>query len=131
MISFDAIGRLAIGQLPASNVITLQASSGSYALTGKPLTFQVSFVANEGSFTEAGFPTTFVNGSAALGTGHFALSGIPISVSFGFALDQGSYVLTGESITYTRDFEAWFPRPFPKEIWTVKAQSVLPVIPST
>ena len=35
--------------------------------------------------------------------------------------DVGSYAVVGNGAGFTRDFEAWFPRPFDNDDWTASA----------
>ena len=37
------------------------------------------------------------------------------------SVGMGPFILNGNSTSFTRDFEAWFPRPFDTDDWTGRA----------
>ena len=91
-----------------------EGTSGAYAITGYPVTF------------DFGIP---------LGTGSYTIDGLPIDFIASLASEAGKYVITGYEAGYTLIRDAWYPRPFdqvaawqaraePSSIWTDASQSL-------
>jgi hypothetical protein len=160
MLGFDAIGRLALGQLSrigltntvllagsgsftetgvAATFGLLQASSGaSCSLTGNPATFAAKLAAaSMGSYSFTGNASMFSMRLAAAagnvaftggvsvfaaritaGAGSYTVTGNAMPLVTSINAGVGSYVVTGYPAVFTRDFEAWFPRPFETGEWT-------------
>jgi hypothetical protein len=61
MLGFDALGRLALGQLPKSSVVVLPAAAGSYSVTGVAASFATGFAAAAGAYSISGQAIGFNN----------------------------------------------------------------------
>lgn len=98
MLGFDALGRLALGEIPqgAQNV-TLIAASGSYAVTGNAAWGSVWLVAQPGSYIVTGYP---VGLAGKADQGSYALTGNVVAFRSGFIAAAGSYALTGSAATF-------------------------------
>jgi hypothetical protein len=62
-------------------------------------------------------------------SGSYAVPGNPTVSNVSLVSGAGYYVVAGYDSTFSRDFEAWFPRAFNPETWTgaiVRAQSWTP-----
>ena len=102
MLGFDALGRLALAEIPeSSRTDVLTAESGSYAVTGH---------ASYGSYGEAAQSGSYViTGNAAgmalaAGSGSYALTGSDAGASR--AVDTGSYALAGNDALFATTFVA-------------------------
>lgn len=115
-------------------------SATSYALTGNAALFKPTMGATVGAYSETGVAALFdyeafagsaaysVAGNAATFAPRFAASAASYSIAgnaalFGASLASpaGSYAVTGFPSIFSRDFEAWFPRPFQSDNWTATA----------
>jgi hypothetical protein len=99
MLGFDAIGRLALGQLPSSGTF-LGGSTGTFILTGKNAAFALSFLSSVSSYQ--------ITGNAAILTSTFAsslgaFSGTGIAAGFLVTMPSAvaSYVLTGKAAVFS------------------------------
>jgi hypothetical protein len=102
MLGFDALGRLALGQIPKSASIVLPATAGSYVVSGT-VAFKVSEAAGAGSYSLAGVSQGFV-GSLIPAAGACAVTGVAASFAVSEALASENFALTGVSATFT---ELW------------------------
>jgi hypothetical protein len=71
LLGFDALGRLAVGQLPAIRYVTLTAQASSYTVTGIAATFTITETPAVGSFALTGAATGQLSMAVAGGVGHF------------------------------------------------------------
>jgi hypothetical protein len=114
LLGFDAVGRLAPGQLPKSSIIVLPAAAGSHVLTGTAVAFKISEAGSAGSHALSGVSAGFAvslapsvgacsvtGGSASFAVGeaaafgNIALSGVAASFKTSFASAAGGYALSG------------------------------------
>jgi hypothetical protein len=126
MLGFEALGRIALGQISATNAIDLVASQASFALTGqaatlkatevvangafalsgKAVSFKFGEVVGQGAYTLMGEATTFL-GSLTAAQGGFALTGFAVTEEDFFTASGGTYTLTGlpalDSVDFNRD----------------------------
>jgi hypothetical protein len=94
LLGFDALGRLALGQLPKSNAIVLPAAAGSFAITGVAAPFKVSEVTTVGAFSIAGVSASFqVTENTAPGA--FAWTGNAAPLSPGITAIAGAFTING------------------------------------
>lgn len=98
MFGFDALGRLALGEIPqgAQNV-TLIAASGAYVVTGNAAWGAAWLVAQPGSYIVTGYP---VGLAGKADQGSYVLTGNVIAFRSGFIAGAGSYALTGNAATF-------------------------------
>ena len=78
LLGFDAIGRLAPGQLSRIGLTNtvLAATAGSFAVAGQAALFKVAQAANAGSYAITG--NAAASGlNFASGAGHYSVAGIP------------------------------------------------------
>jgi hypothetical protein len=75
MLGFQAIGKLAIGELSSSNATELAADYGTYAITWQEVTAQLGMEAELGTYT---------------------VTGQDVALSISMNAEQGSYTLTGQ-----------------------------------
>lgn len=93
-LGFDALGRWALGELPANNNAALSAAVGALALGGQSIAFKVTEPGNASSFNFAGIGSSFkVGGGSSVGT--LAVASAATSFSMSEAAAAGSIVLTG------------------------------------
>jgi hypothetical protein len=112
MLGFDAIGRLALGQLPKSTQIVLLASAGVYGVTGNPSTFAVKMATAAGAYLLVGFSASLTSGTVlAAAQGTYSVAGLPATFAVSLASGPGNYLVTGNAAALTRDFVNWFPQP--------------------
>ena len=77
MLGFDALGRLALGQLPRSSVIALPAAAGSFSVSGQAASFNLSEVAAaSGSYALIGVSTSFKASFANIAANSYALTSV-------------------------------------------------------
>jgi hypothetical protein len=81
MLGFDALGRLALGQLSGNFYLT--AETGSFALTGIATAFTATLPSAAAAFVETGNDATLIDNSSASPT---------------MVAATGSYVLTGNAV---------------------------------
>lgn len=112
MLGFDALGRLAIGQVSdgGASTIILTASAGAFTLSGQAALFRVNQVSAAGSFTLSGQAALF-RPSLVSAAGAFTLSGQDVAFELTAKLlaETGSFLFTGSDATLTRDFVNWLP----------------------
>ncbi|KRR21904.1 hypothetical protein CQ13_07665 [Bradyrhizobium retamae] len=96
MLGFDALGRLALGQIQQGGVtnIVMPADAGAFTFAGVAATFKITEAASAGAFTFAGKPATFTIGEAAA-PGSFTVSLQTATFSRTFIASAGSYTFTG------------------------------------
>ena len=101
---FDALGKLALGEAPATeNLYVLVASLGSFALTGQGVGLNAGYKIDvgQGAFVLTGQSVNLLRGyKIAADYGAFVLGGQDIGLKAGFLLTAGlgSFVLTGQSV---------------------------------
>jgi hypothetical protein len=93
LLGFDALGRLAVGQLPAIRYVTLTAQASSYTVTGIAATFTITETPAVGSFALTGAATGQL--SMAVASGSFSTFGIAQSFQITENVAVGSYVISG------------------------------------
>ncbi|MFZ5713045.1 MAG: hypothetical protein ACOY3N_09415 [Bradyrhizobium sp.] len=91
MLGFDAIGRLALGQITPGN-IALSAVSGSFTLSGIAATFALSEAATAGAFT---ISAPSISQEHGVGIGSFTLSGAAQTFDLTENVEASAYVITG------------------------------------
>ncbi|NEU94815.1 hypothetical protein [Bradyrhizobium uaiense] len=94
LLGFDAVGRRALGQLPASSYVYLPAISGAFTEGGVAALFSTSVPAIGQAFTFNGIAAPFQIGEAA-NVGAFAFTGIVAAFTVSEAAITGGFVLTG------------------------------------
>lgn len=113
----DALGHLAIGQVPQRQAFILPAATASVALGGQAIAVRLSEVVAAGSFAQSGVAAPFKTAGAA-GAGFFAWTGRATMIGIVWVPMPGHVSASGHDILLIRDFEAWFPRPFDTDQWT-------------
>lgn len=96
MLGFQALGRLALGQIPAPPGI--EASSGAFALTVNTAILDQGLTASTGSFTITGVAATLVYVTGEIlspETGVFTLTGQDAGLDIYLGANPGSFTLTG------------------------------------
>jgi hypothetical protein len=118
LLGFDAIGRLALGQITTNIGFVLSANAGSYASTGAAATFRITENAAAGSYSLTGFPSSYNFG---LLTGAYVITG-GASPGFSLSVSSGSISVTGYPAVLSRDFVNWLPsQALPAAGWATKA----------
>ncbi|MCA6114252.1 hypothetical protein J6524_04820 [Bradyrhizobium sp. WSM 1738] len=122
LLGFDAIGRLALGQIQQGGVtnIVMPAAAGAFAFAGVAATFKITEAANVGAFTLAGAATFNIREIAAPGSftlslqtatlgrtlsaavGTFTLTGIDPDEALNEDADPGAFVFTGNDAPLIR-----------------------------
>lgn len=99
MLGFDAVGRLALGQLPttATNTV-LTADAGSYTITGVVSTFKVSEAATAGAYALTGVAETFKISLAPV-SGAYVITGVSTTENIKEPVAAGAYVITGNAVS--------------------------------
>ncbi len=115
---YDAIGHIAVGQVPNSGPLSLNANVGAFTLTGNAVTFSISEAASAGAFVLTGYPSFQLSGIISLG-GTFTLSGKVTTYILSEAASPGPFILTGLDSHFTRDFINWLPSARPSSTWTI------------
>lgn len=126
MPGFDAIGRLALGEAPATTAtfmtaaagaftltgiaavfkVTMPETVGTYALTGIADAFRVTMAEAAGAYTETGPATLFqINFASVVGAYIFTGQGAAFVVG-AVPAAAGSYLLTGQAVTFFLDRRA-------------------------
>jgi hypothetical protein len=101
MLGFDALGRLALGQLPGSATNTvLVAATGAFALTGTAVGFRTALPTASGAYTLTGVAASFV-GKLTAATGAYAEGGTASPLAVNLATAAGAYGLTGNAAALT------------------------------
>ncbi|WP_315731665.1 MULTISPECIES: hypothetical protein [unclassified Bradyrhizobium] len=97
---FDAIGHLAIGQLPAAGNSVLSASFGSFTESGQGVVFSISLPDTVASYILTGYAAN-LSPSLTATTVSFAETGnaAPLAVSINAV--SAPYVLSGQSVTFS------------------------------
>lgn len=110
LLGFDAIGRLALGQLvganPPTSVIHLPCVAGAATVSGKGCGLAISMASASGQIWGT---------SEAMGC----------ALAISIASASGSYVTAGYPTTVTR--EIWLPRPFDTGVaasWTAASEPI-------
>jgi hypothetical protein len=117
LLGFDACGRMALGQLPVSRYLVLASVRGTYAVAGQGAFLNVSEKADSGPFLMVG-GTVALASRLACSVRTYSLTGMAANLKGSLRASFGTYVVAGEDSSFTRDFEAWFPRPFDRDGWT-------------
>lgn len=131
MLGFDAIGRQAIGQIPRSSSITLPIQSASYVVTGKTLVYSLTFATTKATYTVTPNALTFSSGAPVIQKMTFAVTTNPVLTHLDYRISPAAYVVTGVDVTFSRDFEAWFPRPFQSASWSSESNVTNTWTPAT
>jgi hypothetical protein len=98
MLGFEALGRLALGEIPqAAQNVTLAADPGAYIITGNATAGLIGEGAQSGSYAVTGYPAGLA-GTADHGA--YALTGNVIAFSADFVASDGAYALTGSAATF-------------------------------
>jgi hypothetical protein len=113
MIGSEAIGRLALGQLPRTWLLT---ASASYSVTGNNGSFRVSEGALTGAYVETGGASSFST-RFALTAGSYVWTGFNANEIVFEAGAPSAYVVTGNAANLTRDFVNWLHGGKPSSIW--------------
>ena len=92
-------------------------SQGAHLASGVAATFSVRLLAGAGgnsiAANAAAFATKMLSSAAS-----FSMSGQNARFGPSIGSSTGTYAVVGLDAVYTRDFEAWFPRPFDADDWT-------------
>jgi hypothetical protein len=96
MLGFDAVGRQALGQIPASPNIVFAALGASYVVTANPALFSTEQLSATTSYTLTG-KASFFKPAIAASAGTYAETGVAALFSMGMLSPNASYVLTGNS----------------------------------
>jgi hypothetical protein len=98
MLGFDAVGRLALGQLPRGSVTaTLTAAAGSLTVTGSAVTFSIVEAAAAGSLALSGVTTSFAVKSA-IGAGAFVSAGVAAVLTPTVNAASGTFTMNGQPV---------------------------------
>lgn len=105
MLGFDAIGRLALGELPSDSAqnVVLVADSGSYTITGHAIGGPLSMVAGSGSYLVTGSAAHLL---AKADSGAYALTGAGVALAVRFIAAPGTYAVTGHPVVFGTDHVA-------------------------
>lgn len=98
MLGFDALGRLALGQVESTTAVNfvLTAVVGAFAVTGVAATFKVTETASVGSYSVSGQAVT-LNTTMAVTAVSYAVTGNAGVFNAFLEAGAGSYVVTGYS----------------------------------
>jgi len=96
MLGFDALGRLALGQIQQDGVtnIVMSADAGAFTFSGVAATFKTTETAAAGAFSFSGKAATFTIGEAAA-PGSFTLSLKTVTFGRTLVAAAGSYTFAG------------------------------------
>lgn len=98
MLGFDAVGRLALGQLPRGSVTaTLTAAAGSFTVTGFAVTFSIVEAAAAGSLALSGVTTAFTVKSP-ISAGAFASAGVAAVLTPTVNAATGAFTMNGQPV---------------------------------
>jgi hypothetical protein len=97
---FDAIGRVAIGQVPSSGSVVMAAATGTFAFTGNAATFAISEAASTGAFNLTGITASFSVGWPET-AGAFTFTGKAATFTISEAAASGAFALTGQPANET------------------------------
>lgn len=99
MLGYDALGRLALGEIPTggAQTVVLWAESGSYQVTGKAAAGPLSMVAGKGGYVVTGSAAHLL---AKADSGAYALTGAGVALDVRFGAAPGSYAVTGRSVAF-------------------------------
>lgn len=96
LLGFDAVGRLALGQVNGSgSTANFSVSAGAFTLTAFPVTFTVKEAVAAGSIALAGVSASFTVSEPAA-SGAFALAGNPFTVKIAEQIAAGAFTLNGQ-----------------------------------
>jgi hypothetical protein len=98
MLGFQALGRLALGQIGAPPGIA--ANVGGFTLTGNAVGLSASIGGGTGAFVLSGQDATLVYVSGSVldaDPGEFALTGIDASFGVGMPAETGAFVVSGQA----------------------------------
>lgn len=107
MLGFDALGRLALGQIRQDGAVAvvITASAGAYTLTGNAITLNTTLAASAGAYVFTGNAALF-NTSMAVSAGSFSLTGNAVSFNAGLVAGAGAYALSGVDTAFAVNFVA-------------------------
>lgn len=114
-----AVGFLATGISAGFGVAEL-AGPGPFAFTGNTAAFRPMQSSLGGSFLLNGAPTNWTVRAVA-SSGAVLLSGMSLAFFPSLAPGRGAFAWAGGGSTYSRDYEAWVPRPFDSMSWQTEA----------
>jgi hypothetical protein len=96
MLGYEAIGRLAVGELTTANAVAVTASSGTLTLTFQSVASQISVAADAGTLTLT-FQTVNTAVSMPAGQGTFNLTGQAAALTSAFILPASPFLYTERS----------------------------------
>lgn len=119
LLGFNAVGRVAIGQISqSSGAFVLVGATASYLATASAASFTTNEAAVGASYAVVGGNALFL---AGLNAGSYTLTGSPVAASVSFAVAASSYRATGGAAVLTRDYVNWLRASSPSGAWTAKA----------
>lgn len=131
LLGFNAVGRLALGQLPTSTYIYLPALAGSYAVAGSAAAFRINEGAVSGSYTVTANAAALKLTLAGI-AGSYSVTGNPAAFSANLGAISGGFVVVGYDAHFTRDFANWLPIGAPSGSWSASsAPSGTKTVPDT
>lgn len=112
LLGFDALGRLALGQITRNAQTTTQlvAASGSFAFTGTSISFNVIENVAAGAYSFTGVSVAF-RVAESVAPGAFAFTGVAASFKVTENVTAGSFTFTGNPI-FEETFETVTPGAF-------------------
>jgi hypothetical protein len=106
MLGFDALGRLALGEIPpSSQTTTLVADPGSYAITGRAAGFKATELAATGSYLVTGRSASFLVRWTA-GSGQYSITASNVLMATALSALSGVYSVTGRDTLFGARFVA-------------------------
>jgi hypothetical protein len=97
---FDAVGHLALAQVPGRVQAALSCDAGAFTLAGQDSTFRVSMPGGAGAFALTGVAAALTPALAA-GAGSFALAGQNTVFQVSAVASAGAFVLSGQTAILT------------------------------
>lgn len=98
MLGFDALGRLALGQISGgATTAYLSTAAGAFTLTAFPVSFQITEAVSAGSLVLAGSASSFTVSEAA-GPGAFAWAGSAVAFAPTVNAVAASFTLNGNPV---------------------------------
>ncbi|MGM4967428.1 hypothetical protein AB7714_28300 [Tardiphaga sp. 1201_B9_N1_1] len=102
---FDALGRLALGQVgfPPASVVYLIADAGAYTITGNATAGRGRVAAGSGAYALSGSSTGFATRGVSA-AGSYSLTGSPAGLSAKLLASSGAYALSGQPALWKSNF---------------------------
>lgn len=98
LLGFNAVGRLALGQIPSPGTIyLLTADTVTFSLSGSAALFRVSEAASTGSYSVTGVSATFTSRFLAASTA-YAVSGQAAFFRVAMTCATGAYAISGAAV---------------------------------